>query len=151
MPTLMDIPSLLLPGIWAGLLMGVSFIATPAKFCAPSLPRPVALEVGRTTFAIWNNVEWLLLTVVTLVILGAKASLFSLVATGALNLLLMAQSMILLPGLNKRVAAIIGGGRPAPSSDHATYIGIDILKLCILAAIVWKQGEAMLSLGGGLH
>lgn len=138
---------ILLPGIWAGLLVGVSFIATPAKFCAHSLSLPVALDVGRTTFAIWNNVEWLLLAVMALATLEAKASLFPLAAAGALNLLLLIQSMILLPGLNRRATAIISGAKPAPSSDHATYIAIDFCKLCILTALVWKQGEQIIALG----
>lgn len=136
-----------LPGIWVGLLAGVSFIATPAKFYAPGLSRPVALEIGRTTFAIWNNVEWFLLTATTLALLEAKAGLFALAGAAVLNLLLLIQSMILLPGLNRRVAAILAGGRPPSSSDHATYIAIDLFKLCILGAILWKQGEALMPPG----
>lgn len=31
---------------WAGMLAGVSFLATPVKFEAASLSLPVALEVG---------------------------------------------------------------------------------------------------------
>lgn len=147
----MDIICIVLPGIWAGLLMGVSFVATPAKFCAASLSLPVALDIGRATFAIWNNVEWLLLAMATFAILEAKAGVFSMAAAGALNLLLLIQSMILLPSLNKRATTIIGGGRPNPSFDHATYIATDFLKLCILTAIIWKQSAFITSLGVRLH
>ncbi len=45
--------------LWIGLLIGASFLATPAKFLAPSLSRAAALDVGRHTFAIFNKVEWL--------------------------------------------------------------------------------------------
>jgi hypothetical protein len=41
--------------LWLGLLLGVSFLATPAKFLAPSLALPVALDVGRHTFAVFNK------------------------------------------------------------------------------------------------
>lgn len=34
--------------VWAGMVLGVSFLATPAKFLAPSLPRPVALDAAGT-------------------------------------------------------------------------------------------------------
>ena len=44
--------------IWAGVLLGVSFIATPAKFLAPSLPMAEALDVGRWTFHVLSLVEW---------------------------------------------------------------------------------------------
>lgn len=36
--------------LWGGIVIGSSFIATPAKFMAPDLSLPVALEVGRATF-----------------------------------------------------------------------------------------------------
>lgn len=32
--------------VWGGLLLGVAFVATPAKFLAPSLPLAQALEGG---------------------------------------------------------------------------------------------------------
>jgi hypothetical protein len=44
--------------IWAGLLLGVSFVATPAKFLAPSLPMTQALDVGRWTFHVLAWTEW---------------------------------------------------------------------------------------------
>jgi hypothetical protein len=43
--------------LWAGMLIGVSFLATPAKFLAPSLILPVALDVGRQTFGLFSLVE----------------------------------------------------------------------------------------------
>jgi hypothetical protein len=33
--------------LWAGVLLGVSVLAAPAKFAAPRLTLPVALDVGR--------------------------------------------------------------------------------------------------------
>jgi hypothetical protein len=33
--------------VWAGLLLGVSFVATPAKFLAPTLGLAQAWDVGR--------------------------------------------------------------------------------------------------------
>ena len=59
-------PKLLL--VWAGLAVGVAFVATPAKFLAPSLSLPVALDVGRHTFAVYDRIE--LALVATLVVLG---------------------------------------------------------------------------------
>ena len=52
---------------WFGLVVGVSFLATPIKFRAQSLTLPVALDVGRTTFHAMTRLEWLL----TLALLGA--------------------------------------------------------------------------------
>src|SRR5690606_24993326 len=44
---------------WLGLLCGISFLATPVKFQVASLDLPVALEVGKVTFALLAKVEWL--------------------------------------------------------------------------------------------
>jgi len=144
-PPLMEITCLLLPSLWAGLLIGVSFIATPVKFRAPSLTLPVALDVGRTTYARWNAIEWILLGLLVLVMVLAHPSTFAVAAAGALDVLFLIQSMILLPALNKRVAMIVAGKRPAVASDHLLYVTIDVLKLCILAAVVWKQGARILT------
>ncbi len=43
--------------LWAGILIGVSFLAAPAKFNAPSLSLPVAMDVGRQEFGALNLVE----------------------------------------------------------------------------------------------
>lgn len=43
--------------VWAGMLIGVSFLATQATFLAPSLSLQVALDVGRQTFALFGTVE----------------------------------------------------------------------------------------------
>lgn len=48
---------LMLASAWAGFLAGVSFLATPVKFLAPSLTLPVALDVGRQTFFAFNRSE----------------------------------------------------------------------------------------------
>jgi hypothetical protein len=148
MRPLMEIACLLMPSLWAGLLIGVCFIATPAMFRAQSLTLPVALDVGRTTFARWNAIEWLLLGTMVLAMVFTRPSAFAVASAGVLDILFLIQSMILLPALNKRVATIIAGRKPAPTSDRLLYITIDVAKLCILAAVVWKQaGRIMSALG----
>jgi hypothetical protein len=148
-PPFMEVACLLMPSLWAGLLIGVCFIATPAMFRAQSLTLPVALDVGRTTFARWNAIEWLLLGIMVLAMVFTRPSAFAVASAGVLDILFLIQSMILLPALNKRVATIIAGKKPAPASDRLLYITIDALKLCILAAVVWKQaGRIMAALPG---
>lgn len=138
-PLLVDLAYLLLPTLWIGLLAGVSFIATPAKFQASSLSLPVALDVGRATFAVWNTVEWVLLALMVPVLVFSRR-LNPALAVGMLGILLLVQSVFLLPALNARIATIIAGGHPGPSPDHLIYIAIDGLKLGLLAAIVWLEG-----------
>ncbi|MEO6074587.1 MAG: hypothetical protein ABIP67_15290 [Burkholderiales bacterium] len=137
---------LLLPALWFGLLVGVSFIATPAKFDAASLALPVALDVGRATFAIFNKVEWFLAAAMIPVVIFSGPRLFPSMAVVVLGNLLLAQSAWLLPMLNDRIETIMAGGHPRPSLDHIFYIGIDLVKLAVLAAMVWKEGTRILPL-----
>ena len=51
--------------LWAGVLIGVSVLAAPAKFGAPGLTLPVAMAVGREEFGALNLSE-IALAVVTL-------------------------------------------------------------------------------------
>ena len=150
-PPLMEIGYLLLPTLWAGLLVGVCFIATPAKFMAHSLTRPMALDIGRATFTIWNNAEWLVLAMMVPPLVFWPMGRFFPVAMLLLCMLLLIQSAILLPALNARTVAIIAGGRPPPSSDHRMYIAMDVVKLVILVAIVCKQGQQLLELVARTH
>ena len=56
--------------LWLGLQIGVAFLATPTKFLAPSLSLPVALDVGRQTFYVFNKVEWVMEAVLLLMLLN---------------------------------------------------------------------------------
>src|SRR5262245_40748566 len=100
--------------IWAGLLFGVSFVATPAKFLAPSLPMAQALDVGRSTFHVLALIEWAL--VVAGGVLAAIAwhrdmrGLRVLIALLlVIAVILAAQTFWLRPLLNERVLKIIAG------------------------------------------
>ncbi|MBP7817870.1 MAG: hypothetical protein KA085_17270 [Phenylobacterium sp.] len=125
-------PGLIL--LWAGLTLGVAFLATPAKFLAPSLSLTVALDVGRQTFHLYNRVEIGLL--LGLVGLGAISTpprgwwLALAVPAGVI----LTQSLWLLPRLDARVAAIIAGAVPPPSPLHVIYIAAEGLKTLWLLA-----------------
>lgn len=122
--------------IWAGLSFGVAFLATPAKFLAPSLTLPVALDVGRQTFRIYDRVEFAFL--VTLVVLAGRSQLKRrwAWALAVPTVMLIAEAAWLLPALDLRVAAIMAGGpRPPPSDLHAIYVAAEAVKLVWLIAV----------------
>jgi hypothetical protein len=113
--------------VWAGVLLGVSFIATPAKFLAPSLPMAQALDVGRWTFHVLSLVEW-----------GFAAAWRtgkvhgSIVALIAVVVLVMAA---LRPLLDARVLQIMKGKIVSPIPLHKAYIALEaLLFILILAA-----------------
>lgn len=120
--------------IWFGMLMGVSFLATPVKFRAPSLTLPVALDVGRQTFAVLAMAETALSAALVAAALAAGGRvLWPLI--GTLAVVVAAQGLWLLPVLDARVQVILDGGVPAPSAAHWFYILTDMAKLALVGVI----------------
>ncbi len=128
---------------WLGMLLGVSFLATPVKFLAPSLSLPVALDVGRQTFAVFNAVEVLL---AVLLLLAASLGLRlwpgrhnngPLIISLVLLALVLVQTFWLLPVLDARVEIILQGETPPQSFLHWAYIGVDLVKVALLVGAGW--------------
>ncbi|HPE29555.1 MAG TPA: hypothetical protein PLV61_00090 [Parvularculaceae bacterium] len=126
---------IMLPAIWLGLLIGVSFIATPIKFTASSLDLPTALDVGRVTFSLFNKIEWGMLALLTIFLwLNGLPGARTLLATW-LAFLLIIQSAWLLPILNFYIETISQSMQKPPSFEHLAYGVIEIVKALSLAAI----------------
>ncbi|MGE0152877.1 MAG: hypothetical protein AB7R90_09675 [Reyranellaceae bacterium] len=119
--------------VWAGMVVGVSGLATPVKFAAPSLTLPVALDVGRVTFGLFSQVEWGL--ALALVVLAALAGLRLLwLAVLVAVVLVVAQATWLLPILDARIAAVIAGNPQPATFHHAAYAVGEAVKLAALLA-----------------
>lgn len=119
--------------VWAGMVLGVSFLATPAKFLAPSLPLPVALDVGRQTFRVFGRVEVVLAALLGLgVVVGRPVRRLDLVP-GAVVVL---QGLWLRPRLNARTRQV-AQGRAAPRSSwpHLAFVACEAAKLTALLVI----------------
>lgn len=126
--------------VWMGIVIGVSFLATPVKFTAASLSRPVALDVGRATFHALNYLEWALTIALAALIWHAMAnadrpSRRALAAAGVIAAAIALQSAWLLPALDERVASIIAGTEPPPSHLHTVYGIVEITKVIALGLL----------------
>lgn len=134
--------------IWSGLLIGVSFVATPAKFLAPSLPMAQALDVGRWTFHVLGLIELGFLAVVGLLaLLAVRLTTMSVVVPVVLSgiaLILALEGFWLRPALDQRVLQIISGSTPPPNAQHMIYIGLETAKLLLLlgtAIVAVRSGQ----------
>lgn len=128
--------------LWIGLLLGVSFLATPAKFMAPSLPLAVALDVGRQTFGVFNKVEWVLALMLLALVLAGRRTWLPVFAAAATAVLVVIETAWLLPVLDQRVGLIIAGQQPPESNLHILYIAAQVAKLavlCLLAAAAARR------------
>jgi hypothetical protein len=129
--------------LWAGVLIGVSFLAAPAKFAAPSLSLPVAMDVGRQEFGTLNLVEAGFAVVTVALAFVVRPSRLVWVGLGLAILIVAVQGLWLLPLLDARAEMIIQEQTPPPAPWHALYIAIEIAKL---AALLVAGGAALRSL-----
>ena len=123
--------------LWAGVVIGVSFLAAPAKFGAPGLSLPVAMEVGRREFGTLNLAE-LSLAVVSLALAAyARPERAVWLGLGLAVLIVLLQWLWLLPVLDARAQLIINRETPEPAPWHALYVGAEVVKLLALLVIGW--------------
>lgn len=122
---------------WAGMLAGVSFLATPVKFQAASLSLPVALEVGHVTFRMFSRIELALAVALVAIALPSPTSRVTAGCATLVAAIVAAQVFWLLPVLDARVEAVIAGAPLPPSPHHwlyATAEAAKLLLLCLVAA-----------------
>ena len=129
--------------LWAGVLIGVSFLAAPAKFAAPSLSLPVAMDVGRQEFGTLNLVEAGFAVVTLALAFVVRPSRLVWVGLGLAVAIIAVQGLWLLPVLDARAELIIQQQTPPPAPWHALYIAIEIIKL---AALLLAGGATLRSL-----
>ena len=115
--------------------VGVTMIATPVRFTAMSITRPIALDVGRVVFAALNKAELLALVLLLIVVRVSGRSISLWAACSALVLIVLAQGTWLIPELAARTDIILAGGEPPPSYAHAIYSTLELAKIGILLFI----------------
>ncbi|KAA3436835.1 hypothetical protein [Rufibacter hautae] len=134
--TFVTIAALLL---WAGMVVGISFIEAPVKFTAPGITLALGLGIGRLVFGVMNKVELVLCTVALLGLFFNHGTRKEWTLLGLLTGILLLQTFWLLPVLDVRTLAVIAGNTAPGSNLHYLYIGLEVLKLGLLvtsAAIV---------------
>ena len=128
--------------IWFGMTAGISLIETPARFAAPLVTRPVALDIGRVVFTALNKAELIALLILLIVVRVSGRARELWVQCSALVLILLAQSVWLLPQLSARAQQIVAGVEPEPSMLHGTYSVLELLKLLLLLYLGFRSLKA---------
>lgn len=124
---------------WLGMTIGISLIATPARFTAESVTRPVALDVGRVVFAAFNKAELLVVILLLIVVRASGRSRALWAWCSALILIVLAQGVWLIPELAARTDIILTGGEPAASPAHAIYSTLELVKIGILLFVGFRS------------
>ena len=120
---------------WLGMTVGVSLIATPARFTAASITRPVDFDVGRVVFAALNKAELGALVLLLVIVRASGRSITLWAWCSVLALIVIAQGAWLIPELAARTDIILSGGKPPASYAHAIYSTLELAKIGILAFV----------------
>ena len=124
---------------WFGMTAAISLLESPARFAAPALSRAAALDLGRVVFAALNRAELIALVLLLLLVRISGTARRFWGETGALALIVMAQSVWLLPALAARSLEILAGSEPEPSLAHPIYIVLEMLKLLLLLSLGFRS------------
>lgn len=120
--------------IWVGFICAISFMEAWLKFQAPGITTALGLGIGQLVFGMLNKVE---ITSATLILLSLiiskperkiKNSYYFYIAL----LLLIMESIWLLPALDVRATLIIKGDTLADSKLHLYYVLFEIIKTACL-------------------
>lgn len=125
--------------IWLGMTAGISLLATPVRFTAPTITRPVALDIGRVVFLALNKAEFVALIIMLIIVRVSGRARELWIPVFALVVILMTQAVWLLPELAARAELIVAGGQPGPSIAHAVYSTLEIAKLVLLAYVGFRS------------
>ncbi len=125
--------------IWLGMILGVSFVATPLKFQAPSVSLETGLDIGRLVFGVFNKIEIALALLMLLLVIISKQKDGFVIALGIAWLALAVQSIWLLPNLVARIEIIMQGQQPQASGLHSIYVGLEVLKVLALAVYGYRH------------
>ena len=125
-----------IPFIWFGALGAISFMEAPLKFTAPNITIPLGLGIGRIVFQTLNKIEivFAVLMLVSFFIKRPKGK-FALYSFGVILLLLILETVWLLPVLDARATEVINGTAPPFSNAHHFYIAFDAIKFLMLFAL----------------
>src|SRR5690606_33242751 len=104
------------------------------KFRAEGVDLISGLRIGRLIFTTLNRIEWCFLIILWGGYVLAKPSVLSVEALSYffLAIIMLVQTIWLLPVLDRRAVATINGQNPPKSKLHIWFAGLELIKFVIL-------------------
>ena len=126
--------SLICTFLWIGFVCAISFMEAWLKFKAPGITLPLGLGIGRLVFNVINKVEWVFAITIIGNIIFSKSQFLSFQNLLYLIplLLLIVQSVWVLPMLDARAELHIQNQMVPPSNLHFYYVGMEAVKVICL-------------------
>lgn len=122
--------------LWIGFVCAISFLEAWLKFRAPGITVSLGLGIGRLVFDALNKVEWVFAIAIAfeLIISKIKTMQRANILYVVPLLLLIVQTIWLLPALDARAELHIQGQQVPLSSLHFYYVGMELIKVvCLLS------------------
>ncbi|HXG83945.1 MAG TPA: hypothetical protein VNI84_07950 [Pyrinomonadaceae bacterium] len=133
---LFKILQIAVPFVWFGMIGAISFMEAPLKFQAPNITIPLGLGIGRLVFFALNKIEiGLAILMLASFFFARPRNKFPLVSFGIIALLLILETVWLLPVLDARATEVISGTAEAFSNGHFIYIVFDAIKFILLLVL----------------
>lgn len=120
--------------IWFGAVIGVSFIATPAKFLVPELDLEIAIKIGRATFSVFFYLECILAGFLALQLALCDNTRFTLIYISSLIALFTIQQAIIAPFVQANSDNLFLGNTDYSNNPHLVFIFLEIVKAIMLVA-----------------
>ncbi|HIY66619.1 MAG TPA: hypothetical protein H9830_10120 [Candidatus Agrococcus pullicola] len=136
---------LLLPGIWLGLILGISFIEAPLKFQAPDITIPLGLGIGRLVFAAMNIAEGVIAVALLLAMWRGRVSRPEWILGIAITVTLASKALVVRPLMHATTDAVIAGTSEGGSGLHYVYIAADVLLVVLLIALITMSARKILA------
>lgn len=134
---------ILLPGIWLGLILGISLIEAPLKFQAPGITIPLGLGIGRLVFAAMNIAEAVIAVVLLMAMWRGRAGraewILGVIAASVLAL----KALVVRPLMATTTNAVIEGASEGGSGLHYLYIAADGTLILLLIALTVVTARKM--------
>lgn len=118
--------------IWAGLIIGISFVEAPLKFQAPNMTTVLGLGIGKLVFTALNRIELGLALIISVMLFLTEKEMRRVVLYAVAVGILFIQTFWFLPILNSRVDLIVAGQDPGPSYYHLAFVAAEVSKLIVL-------------------
>jgi hypothetical protein len=139
---------LLLPAFLLGAMIAISFLEAPLKFLAPGVTIPIGLGIGRLVFTALNVLAGVVLLVLTVVNVRARAGRAALGILGSIWVVYLVEVAVIRPVLNQRSDLVIAGAEsPGTNWAHYAYIVADVSIVGLLVALIVVTSRRALPAG----
>lgn len=124
----------LIPPVWLGMVCAIA-MESYLKFQAPGITRELGLGIGKLVFTALNRAECALAVLLLVAFFVYRNARRTQIVFAAIFLILLAQTVWLIPNLIERIDLITSGQAPPASSVHVFYVVFEIVKIILLAVL----------------